>query len=442
MKTRLLPAVCCIALTEFGRRHVAGPIVGSELSGVRPNVSAERSLRALCLHDDPRSLVCMSAALPENLALVAIGDAAHALERVATTRFAIVIADLDSPRIDGLTFLVTVKERSPSTVCLALTRAAPSASPDVVFATLIKGQAPGTLRQVLAGASRQHVLLASSPSASEPVVSARSGCHPSAGERLALDLAGRHVELLEGTTLVGRSRSCDVALGDRQVSRRHMSFSYEHGQLAVKNLSKTNRVQVNGGALARGESCRLRVGDRVKLGSHEIRVCVARDGQTSLEPTLRESLITLGPPVPASALATLAEVADKYFLLGQSREAERVSRPALEALLADCCRGVVPAVGDIELAGDLALRIADAKPSGEWVDYVFDLHAAIGAPLTPVVIDRLHATIPGIASISIGHYRSYVQTLIAQLDRFGPTERFLVRRIQGLESRIMMSAHV
>ena len=34
----------------------------------------------------------------------------------------------------------------------------------------------------------------------------------------------------------------------------------------MKNLSKTNRVHVNGGALARGESCHLSVGDRVKLG--------------------------------------------------------------------------------------------------------------------------------------------------------------------------------
>jgi CheY-like chemotaxis protein len=384
----------------------------------------------------------MSAALPENLDLVASCDAAQALERVAATSFAIVIADLDSPRIDGLTFLVAVKERSPSTVCLALTRSAPGVAPDVVFDALVKGQAPGTLRQVLAAAARQHVLLASAPAVSEPVASARSGCHPSAVERLALDLSGRHVELSEGTTLVGRSRACHLAIGDPRVSRRHMSFSYEHGQLAVKNLSKTNRVLVNGGALARGESCLLRVGDRVKLGSHEIRVCVVRDGQSSLEPTVRQSLITLAAPAPASALATLVEVADKYFLLGQSREAELVSRPALEALLADCARGVVPAAGDVELAGDLALRIADAKASGEWVDYVFDLHSAIGAPLAPAVIDRLHATIPGIASISIASYRGYVQTLVGQLDRFGPAERFLVRRIQGLESRIMMSAHV
>ena len=421
---------------------MAGADTGSELSGVRPNVSAELSQRVLCLHDDPRSLVCMSAALPQNLELVAVSDAAAALERVAASRFAIVIADLDSPRIDGLTFLVAVKERSPLTVCLALTRRAPSTAPDVVFDTLVKGHAPGTLREVLTGASRQHLLLAGSPDTSEPIASARSGCHPSPTERFALDLAGRRVELMEGTTLVGRSRACQVALGDPHVSRRHMSFSYQHGQLAVKNLSNTNRVQVNGGPLARGESCRLRAGDRVKIGSHEIRVCVVRGEQASLEPTVRESLVTLGPAAPASALATLVEVADKYFLLGQSREAERVSRPALEALLADCSRGVVPAPGDIELAGDLALRLADAKASGEWVDYVFDLHAAIGAPLRPVVIDRLHTTIPGIASISIGCYRSYVQTLVGQLDRFGPAERFLVRRIQGLESRIMMSAHV
>lgn len=434
-----MPSV--IALTEFGRRHVTANR-GSELSGVRPNVSAQRSLRALCLHDDPRSLVCLAAALPENLELVAISDAAVALERVTSAPFAIVIADLDSPRIDGLTFLVAVKERSPSTVCLALTRAAPASSAEVAFDTLFKGQVPGVLRQVLTAASRQHVLLVSSPDAAEPVADAGSGCHRSAAGRFALELAGRYVELLKGTTLVGRSRACDVALADPHVSRRHISFSYERGQLAVKNLSKTNRVQVNGGALARGESRLVREGDRVKLGSHEIRVCVVRDVQNSLEPTVRESLATLSAVAPPSALATLVEVADKYLLLGQSREAERVSRPALEALLADCGRGVAPAAGDIELAGELALRIADAKASGDWVDYVFDLHAAIGAPLTPVVIDRLHAAIPAIPSISIARYRSYVQTLVAQLDRFGPAERFLVRRIQGLESRIMMSAHV
>jgi len=47
-----------------------------------------------------------------------------------------------------------------------------------------------------------------------------------------------------------------------------------------------------------------------------------------------------------------------------------------------------------------------------------------------------------VRGISMACFRSYVETLVGIQERLGPSERFLVRRIQGLETRLMMSAHL
>jgi pSer/pThr/pTyr-binding forkhead associated (FHA) protein len=262
---------------------------------------------------------------------------------------------------------------------------------------------------------------------------------------VGLQVVGRFVELLPGLTVVGRSRTCHIPIPDPQISRRHATFSNNGREVHVRNISQTNGVRVNGVLIERDQARVLAIGDRIMLGSHEIELCGLGDYCPSFEPTQSTSLLD---PVPAdptqrtSTLITLAQVAEKYFVLGQAREAERILRPLLEGLLRHCESGQDPGQGDVELATDLVLRIAEAHRAGEWINFIFALYTALARPMSPEQVERLCRVVPESQGVKMSAFRGYLEALAKVVDRLGPKERFLVRRIQGLEKRLVMTAHV
>lgn len=261
--------------------------------------------------------------------------------------------------------------------------------------------------------------------------------------RVGVQILGRTIELLRGETILGRSRSCHIPISDPHISRKHACFSNDGHALWVRNLSLATSVSVNGNALAAGATRAIQVGDRLLLGGHEIELCELGDYCPSFEPTEQMAIARSRESArPASTLLTLTRVAEKYFALGQSKEAARILRPALSGLLRYSEAGKVPAAADVELAAVVTLRIAESSHAGEWIDYLFDLFSALGKPMSQKVVERLYLIIPEAQGVKMGGFRHYAETLLAHQERFGPAERFLMRRIQGLETRIMMSAHV
>jgi hypothetical protein len=75
---------------------------------------------------------------------------------------------------------------------------------------------------------------------------------------LALDWSGPQDALL-----IGRASSCDIALSDQTVSRRHAQLLFRDGAWIVNDLASRNGVTVNGRQVGR---CQLRPGDRLGLG--------------------------------------------------------------------------------------------------------------------------------------------------------------------------------
>jgi hypothetical protein len=210
----------------------------------------------------------------------------------------------------------------------------------------------------------------------------------------------------------------------------------------VRNVSQTNGLRVNGVLIDRDVERPLKVGDRIMLGTHEIEVCALGDYCPSFEPTdlvLREE--ASGQP-SHSTLLTLAQVAEKYFVLGHPREAERILRPVLEGLLRHCQSGQKPNEMDVVLATDLILRIAQVNHAGEWIDYVFQLFTLLERPLPAEIIEQLYRIIPESQGVKMTCYRAYLDVLTQLGERLGPQDRFLVRRIQGLTAPLMMSAHL
>jgi CheY-like chemotaxis protein len=146
------------------------------------------------------------------------------------------------------------------------------------------------------------------------------------------------------------------------------------------------------------------------------------------------------PPDPDAndvpRLSMLAGVAEKFFRLDNAPEAERILRPALWDLLMRCEADRRASEREIELAGKLALRLAEDRQSPHWIDYVFRVYTSLSRPLSTELIELLHDLIRAVPGTSRGAYQRYLSALRACRHEFGPGEHFLIRRIEGLQPLI------
>jgi predicted component of type VI protein secretion system len=78
---------------------------------------------------------------------------------------------------------------------------------------------------------------------------------------------GRRSVLSGSRVLIGRSRECDIALSDPNVSRRHAELRKGEEGWSIVDLGSTNGVKVNG---RRVEHAVLRPGDRVTIGVSDL----------------------------------------------------------------------------------------------------------------------------------------------------------------------------
>src|SRR5690606_10515171 len=134
-------------------------------------------------------------------------------------------------------------------------------------------------------------------------------------------------------------------------------------------------------------------------------------------------------------LALLASVANKFFLLGQKADAERILRPALQDLAARADSGTRPSPKDAETAALLALRLAEEIAEPIWIDYAVRLFRGLARPLPSLAIERLHALLRQLDGASLSLFREYLDVLRSSQRRLGAAGQFLIRRIEALEPR-------
>jgi FHA domain-containing protein len=94
------------------------------------------------------------------------------------------------------------------------------------------------------------------------------GQAPPVATRALVVTEGKRLPLSPRGSVVGRSRDCDVVLGDPNVSRRHARIWLEGGRWEIEDLGSTNGVKVNERAI--GSAHPLAPGDRIKLGTAEL----------------------------------------------------------------------------------------------------------------------------------------------------------------------------
>lgn len=254
----------------------------------------------------------------------------------------------------------------------------------------------------------------------------------------------RHdLELVPGEFLIGRSVECQLSLDDPLVSRRHAVLLVTEGSVKVRDLGSRNGVLVNGERV-QGER-QLVHGDIITIGAQELTIArgEASSERQPREPYTRSQTLTWIPESEASpsveiskrtdSLPLLGVLADKALGLGKPDEAEKILSNTLNQILKASEKGEAIPPQTIEMAARQATKLAGATARGSWVDYVIKLYALAERPLPAVLIEELHGALRKVGSFDLALLRAYVARLRERSSAYGPAERFLLQRIEGLE---------
>jgi len=260
------------------------------------------------------------------------------------------------------------------------------------------------------------------------------------------------LELRSGVVVVGRSSSCQIVLDDAMVSRRHARLSLGPDGVSVEDCESVNGVFVNSRRV-RG-SQRLKEGDHVQIGTQEFVLRSAeqvdlRSGERLSAETLHSIPVApmfAGKPslsamteaettFSAHTLDLLGGVADKVLALGRGEDAEKVLSTTLGNLLVEVrSKGAAAAPNEVfEKAAAYAVRLAEATGKGKWVDYAIELYSLLERQLPALVVDHLYEVLRRASSINLNALRAYLDVLRASQASYGPSERFVLQRLEGLE---------
>lgn len=129
----------------------------------------------------------------------------------------------------------------------------------------------------------------------------------------------------------------------------------------------------------------------------------------------------------------LSTLADKALALGRPEDAERILSSLMLEVLNNAQRGNALPTETVDQAAQYGVRLANATFKGSWVDYVIALYAAVRRPCPATIVDELHGVVRKTTAVDLSGLRAYVEMLRASAVGFGPADRFLVQRIEGLE---------
>lgn len=263
--------------------------------------------------------------------------------------------------------------------------------------------------------------------------------------RFRLRYQSTDLEMPIGQFVVGRSSSCNLALDDALVSRRHAVLHVGVDRVEVEDLGSRNGVQVNGTQIAG----RHVVGhlDRIVIGAQELLLVRAPGPEESRvggdRPTLAGMTLDLpllngeaDEPTIHHTESVLGQIADKALALGRYEEAERILERRLKEMLRDAQAGRhIPDEKLFEATG-YALRLAEGTRKVAWLDWVFQVHDATAQLLDADAIGQLHDLVRQIRYPGGEVFRNYLTNLRGRLDSLSPSQRFLLRRLEGIERMI------
>lgn len=314
--------------------------------------------------------------------------------------------------------------------------------------------------------------------------------------RYRLRYLSHDLELTEGVFAVGRSTSCQLSLDDPLVSRRHALLEVTHRGVTLEDLQSRNGVLVNDtrieGKIPLAVGDRILIGSQelvllageagasasaaglgrmtlpkmqsplhrgaldaavaernAQRGNAAVDLAPSASASERRGPTGHSTVSTVGSVVSSlSALEGDAEpsmvrradqfkllggVAEKAFALGRAAEAERLLASALAEVIEASRAGRMLPATLVDQAARYSAKLATATGKGGWADYVVELYLAQERLCPAPVIDELYNAMRKITAVDLQTLRAYLAALRQASARFGPAERFLLQRLEGLE---------
>jgi hypothetical protein len=135
----------------------------------------------------------------------------------------------------------------------------------------------------------------------------------------------------------------------------------------------------------------------------------------------------------ANAFNLLSAVAEKALALGRTDEAERLLSGPLGELVEASRMGQRLSASLVDNVARLSARLAAATGKAAWIDATIELYRGQARPCPGLVIDELNAAARRVNAIDMASLREYLAILHAKQAAFGPAERFLLQRLEGLE---------
>lgn len=265
-----------------------------------------------------------------------------------------------------------------------------------------------------------------------------------------------NLELNAGQFLIGRSTECQLSLDDPLVSRKHALLTISAEGVFVEDMGSRNGVLVDGTKI----EGRRRVfdGSRITIGSQEMVLLEGQRDRASTMSALPAALVTfvggesplipppltppspLPPPPPAEEDASkkndtfklLGGVAEKAMAMGRADDAERLLQTLMQQIIeaARAQRPLDPIT--LEQAGRFGAKLATATTRGSWFDYVVELYTLENRIMPASVVDEMHQAVRKVPAVNLAALREYLATLQENTARLGPSDRFLLQRLEGL----------
>jgi hypothetical protein len=263
-----------------------------------------------------------------------------------------------------------------------------------------------------------------------------------------------NLELSLGQFVIGRSTECQLSLDDPLVSRKHAKLTISPEGVFVEDLGSRNGVLVEGEKIEGRR--KLTGGEKITVGSQEMfLVETQRDRAATMVNVASAAMVTFvggemaNPSIPqskpseaqppddqskkADAFKLLGGVADKALAMGRAEEAERLLQSLLQQIQETQRAGRNPAPEVLEQAGRFGARLAAATGKGPWVDYVVGLYTRDSRVMPGGVVDELYTAVRKVSGFDLVALREYIELLHEQTGTFGPNERFVLQRLEGLE---------
>lgn len=274
-------------------------------------------------------------------------------------------------------------------------------------------------------------------------------------ERLVrLRYLGHNLEVPEGEFVIGRSSRCQLSIDDPLISRQHAVLTIRGGQATVEDLSSRNGITVNGKRISGVTP--LLDGDSITVGTQLMTIhgVAAPDAgrpkrselqtmQTAawLEPNdetnaddtrISPSPFKVAPDTRVNELTLVGAVAEKALAMGRQEDALRLLERPLKDILQRNLREPSLDAQLAQRAVGLAMKLASTTNRADWVDFIFELYTARRELLPQAVVDELYTVLRRIRGGGAS-LRDYLAVLREEAAKYGPNDRFLMSRIEGLE---------